>query len=432
MTDSLASRLKLSERDRAFLAGDMGEAGVMSMRILVTMAQAQGAGELLDIEGSHVDGCLLHGYSGLEFAERMVAGGAQVQVPTTLNVGATDLLRPQNHHGTARHQQQAARLMECYRLMGCEPMYTCAPYQALDLRNRPQLGQQVAWAESNAIVFANSVLGARTERYGDFLDICCAVTGRAPAVGLHLEANRRATWRVDVSRLPEALLGSDAFFPVLGYWLGSEAGRRVPVIEGLPTDCSEDQLKALGAAAASSGALALFHAVGVTPEAPTLEAACQGVVPEEVAILDLETVRRTRQRLSTESDGAINAVAVGSPHLSLVELRRLARLVEEYPPQEAVEVVACTSRFMAGLAESQGVRQRLEEQGVRVVVDTCVVVAPILTSEQGILMTDSGKFSHYTPGNLGMGVIYGSTSECVRSAHQGSVWRDRNLWGEAP
>ncbi|MDX1687771.1 MAG: aconitase X, partial [Candidatus Promineifilaceae bacterium] len=282
--------LELTERDSAMLAGEEGPAVQMAMRILTTMAGVYGAERLLDIESAHIDGCLYHGLSGLEFAERLVEGGAQVRVPTTLNVGAVDLMHPEHFRGTAEQAQRAQALMEAYRSMGCLPIWTCAPYQT---EQRPAFGTQIAWAESNAIVFANSVLGARTNRYGDFIDICAALTGRAPAVGLHLEENRRGQVLFRLTGIPEHLLYEDVLFPVLGYLIGARSGTSVPVIEGLSPETTEDQLKALGAAAASSGAVALFHAVGVTPEAETLDDAFHGGEPERTVAVTLDDLRQT-------------------------------------------------------------------------------------------------------------------------------------------
>ena len=322
--------VQLTERDAAMLAGEMGAATQMAMRILVTMAGVYGAPRLLDIESAHIDGCLYHGYSGLEFAERLVSGGARVAVPTTLNVGAMDLLHPEAFRGTAQVGQWATRMMQAYEAMGCRPTFTCAPYQAL---HRPPLGAQIAWAESNAIVFANSVLGARTNRYGDFIDICCAITGRAPDVGLYRSVNRRGQLLFRLRDVPARLLGEDVLFPVLGYWLGMRTGTKIPVITGLLPDTTEDQLKALGAAAASSGGVALFHAVGVTPEAPTLDAAFQGRPPERVVDVTLDDLRSALGVLSTAPDGPIDVVALGSPHFSLDEFARLLPLVEAHPPR---------------------------------------------------------------------------------------------------
>ena len=418
-------QLHLTERDAAMLAGDMGAAIQMAMRILVTMAGVYGATRLLDIESAHIDGCLYHGYSGLEFAERLVSGGGRVAVPTTLNVGAMDLLHPEVFRGTAQVGQWATRLMEAYQAMGCRPTFTCAPYQAM---HRPPLGAQIAWAESNAIVFANSVLGARTNRYGDFIDICCAITGRAPDVGLHRTENRRGQLLFRLRDIPARLRGEDVLFPVLGYWLGTRTGTKTPVIEGLLPDTTEDQLKALGAAAASSGGVALFHAVGVTPEAPTLEAAFQGRPPEAVCDVTLADLRGALSVLSTAPDGPIDVVALGSPHFSLDEFARLLPLVEAHPPHAAVEFSVCTPRLALAALQQRGWLARLRAAGVQVIVDTCVVVTPIVRARGGVLMTNSGKFAHYAPGNIGLQVVYGSLEECVRSAAAGRVWRDAGLW----
>jgi predicted aconitase len=418
----------LTPYDRAFLAGERGAAGRMAMRILVGMAEVYGAGELLDITSAHIDGCLFHGDSGLEFAERLVAGGAQVRVPATLNVGALDLLHADNFNGTPDLARRARRLMKAYESMGCQPIWTCAPYQAA---HRPALGEQVAWAESNAIAFVNSVLGARSNRYGDFIDICAAITGRVPACGLHVTENRRGRIVYDLHSLPARLLESPVLAPVLGYHVGTDCRTIVPVIDGLPATTDEDFLKALGAAAASSGAVALFHVVGVTPEAPTLDAALHGLAPQRVERLTLSDLEATRDLLSTVDDEAkLAAVALGSPHFSYEEFARLVPLIERWAPAPEVEFVVCTNRVALARIEHAGWAEILRQAGVRLVVDTCVVVTPILRAVDGAVMTNSGKFAHYTPGNTGLAVIFGSLRECVRSAAAGRVWRDPELWGD--
>ena len=417
--------LTLSQRDTAMLDGEQGAATQMAMRILTTMADVYGASELMDITAAHIDGCLYHGYSGLEFAEKLVAGGAQVVVPTSLNVGAMDLIHPEHFQGTAQVGEWATRTMKAYEAMGCQPIYTCAPYQT---GYRPKFGEQIAWAESNAIVFANSVLGARTHRYGDFIDICAAITGRAPAVGLHLTENRRGQILFRLENIPERLLNESVLYPVLGYLVGSQSANRIPVIEGLPPTATEDQLKALGAAAASSGAVALFHAVGITPEAPTLDDAFQHQQPEQTITITLDSLRQMRDKLATVPDGAIQVVALGSPHFSMTEFADLLPLIEAHPPQPTVEFIVCTNRIVQVNLQKRGWLERLQAAGVQIVVDTCVVVTPIVRARDGVLMTNSGKFAHYAPGNIGFQVVYGSLEECVRSAAQGSVWRDLDLW----
>jgi predicted aconitase/predicted aconitase with swiveling domain len=318
--------------------------------------------------------------------------------------------------------------MQAYETMGCRPVWTCAPYQAAQ---RPPTGSQIAWAESNAIVFANSVLGARTNRYGDFIDICAALTGRAPAVGLHLTENRRGQLLFRLDAIPERLRQTDVFYPVLGYYLGMTAGTKIPVIDGLPTTTTEDQLKALGAAAASSGAVALFHAIGVTSEALTSEAAFQGRTPEAVIEVTTADLRQALGCLSTAPDGPIHVVALGSPHFSPGEFAQLLPLLEQYPPYPSVEFIVCTNRLVLATLNKRGWLAKLKAANVQVVVDTCVVVTPIVRAQEGVLMTNSGKFAHYSPGNIGLQVVFGSLEECVRSAALGRVWRDEGLWEEA-
>jgi predicted aconitase len=307
--------------------------------------------------------------------------------------------------------------------MGCLPTWTCAPYQT---EHAPHFGEQIAWGESNAVVFANSVIGARTERYPDLLDICAAITGRVPAFGLHLEQNRRGEVRVRLKGVPQRLQADSAFYPVLGHALGKIAGDRVPVIEGLEVMPGEDDLKALGAAAASSGNVGLFHIVGVTPEAPTLEAATGGQ-PTEIVEVDMPALRAARAELTTASGDALDMVVLGSPHFSLAEFRQLAPLLEGHR-HPSVRILVTTSRAVAHLARQQGLLDALDAFGGQVTVDTCILASPMLPPDVRRLMTNSGKYAYYSPGLLGAQVVYGSLEDCIHSARLGRVERDESLW----
>lgn len=405
------------------------------MRLVVRAAEALGAEQLIPITRAHVDSCLYHGEATLDFVERLVEGGAQVAVPTTLNVGALDLLHPELWRGDARTADRGRLLMAHYRSLGCQPTYTCAPYQLPFAR--PAVGEQVAWAESNAIVFCNSVLGARTERYGDFTDIACAIAGRVPDAGLHRTDARRAVLVLRLADdVPAALRDDDAFYPVLGIVLGRRAGSRVAAIDGLPHGVSDDRLKAVGAAAASSGAVAMFHAVGSTPEAPTLDAALQDTAPEETAEISMLELRAARDELTTASGGAapgtpIGSVSLGTPHASLPELRVIERELAGARPAQGVELLVSTARHLLAHAEEEGLARRLRALGVELLVDTCSYFAPVLRPSPLPVMTDSGKWAFYAPGNIGVEVVFGSVRECVRSAVEGRVWRDADLWGTA-
>jgi len=416
--------LNLTTEDRALLSGSDGEATALAMRILVSAAELLRARSLVQITSAHIDGCLYHGDGGVEFAETLVAAGGQVAVPTTLNVGALDLLHPDSVRVDQSKTSMARRQMDAYVSMGAQPTFTCAPYQ---IGHEPGVGEQVAWGESNAIAFANSVLGARTERYGDFLDACCALTGRAPLYGLHIAKNREAKVVVDVTAVPGALKDQDVFYPVLGTWLGLEVGREIPLIVGLPPTVTRDQLKALGASAASTGAVALFHVLEVTPEAPTLDAVISKDGPVRQIALKPDMVKRALGRLTT-ADAAeqIDAVAVGSPHFSITEFEALLKLIRGRC--FAVPFYACTARDTLRDLERRGDLHVLHEAGVEIVADTCVVVTPILPESGSVLMTNSGKFAHYGPSNTGYDVVYGSLEDCVESAVSGIVVRTEGIW----
>ena len=388
------------------------------MRILVGAARILGAEELIDIRSAHIDGCLYHGDSGALFAERLVASGARVCVPTTLNVGALDLLHGGRVRMAAETRDMARRMMSAYVAMGCQPTWTCAPYQA---GHRPAVGQDVAWGESNAVAFCNSVLGARTNRYGDFLDICAAITGRAPRTGLHLPAQRIAKVLIDATQLPRAFTEEDIAYPIIGTWLGREVGSSVAAFAGLGHP-SEDQLKALGAAAASSGSVGLFHVIGVTPEAANQEIAFGGHDPEKTIALTADMLTEARATLSTVTLSAgdpIDAVAIGSPHLSASELRLLDAALAGRSCK--VPLYACTGRHSLAAIAKEGIEARLTACGVVFIADTCIVVTPILPMSGGVVVTNSGKFAHYTPANTGYDVVFASLDDCVDSAVAGRL-----------
>ncbi|WNJ92621.1 aconitase X catalytic domain-containing protein [Bosea sp. 685] len=417
--------LELSAQERSIASGAQGEGAAMALRIVTEAARLMGAPRLIPIASAHIDGALYHGDSGTLFAERLVAGGARVAVRATLNVGALAPAGCAAIRLPAHERDMAGRMMRAYEAMGCEPSWTCAPYQA---GHRPAVGTDVAWGESNAVIFCNSVLGARTNRYGDFLDIACAIAGCAPDYGLHRPENRVASLLIDVSGLSSTLRSSDVFYPVLGTYLGRAAGSAVAVIEGLQGCTNEDRLKALGAAAASAGGVGLFHVAGVTPEAPDAATALGHVPPREHLVLTPQELQAALARLSTAgTTQRIDAVAIGSPHLSLAEIAEVERLLAGR--RLAAPLYANTGRHVVGPLAADGRRAALEAAGVVFVVDTCVVVTPILPEIEGaVLMTNSGKFAHCAPGNTGYAVTYGSLSECVESAVAGRLVREAQQW----
>lgn len=419
------SVVTLTPEEQNLLDGARGAGVAMAMRLVVRLAEAMDATELRPISGAHIDSCLYHGQSGLDFVNVLVDGGAQVVVPTTLNVSSLDLIHPELFLGDDETRTSATALMDAYVSLGCEATWTCAPYQR---EARPGLGDDIAWAESNAIVFANSVLGARTHRYGDFIDIAAAVTGRVPNAGLHLTENRHASLIVDVSELSPTLLATSAVFPMIGLLVGRAAGNDIPAVVGLPSTTNEDDLKALGAAGASSGSLAMFHAVGLTPEAPTLDAACGGQSQLRTVTVTAADIRAARDELSQTTSTTLTSINLGTPHYSVTEIGKLHEAMVGKTVNESIAFYVSTGREVLAEAGLRGWVTPLEAAGVTFVTDTCTYITPIVRDTTGVAMSDSAKWAYYAPGNIGVESIFASLDECVESAVAGRIIRDDELW----
>lgn len=418
--------LSLTEEEEAMLAGEFGEATRLAMRILTRMAPLYGATALLPVTRAHIDGCIYEGDAGLEFAERLASLGGRVRVPTSLNVVSLDHRHWRQLGLPETYADKARRLGKAYLDMGAAPTFTCAPYQTAAA---PSFGEQVAWSESNAVAYANSVIGARTNRYGDYLDISCALTARVPAAGLHLSENRLGQVLIRLRAVPGALFARDDFYPVLGYLLGKLVDDEIAVVEELEARPGEDQLKALAAAAATSGSVALFHLVGITPEAPTPREAFGGRAALRMLDVGMDDLRRARRELTTATDELVDLVAFGSPHCSLAECRHLAGLMRGRRAAAGVEVFITTSRAVRDLLERSGELQTLVAFGAKVTADTCIVVAPLVRTGARTMMTNSGKYAHYAPGLIGVQAVFASTEECVASAEAGRVVVEDGPWG---
>jgi len=426
MSEAIEENLELNDVDRAMLAGELGPAPQLAARVIVRMAQVQGAETLLDIEGAHIDSSLYMGDATLIFAERLAEMGAQVSVPSTLNVSGVDEHGWQHWSVPEDWAHKAHRQMLAYQEMGCIPTWTCAPYQTM---YKPEFGQQIAWGESNAIVFANSVIGARTERYPDLMDICAAITARVPAVGLHLDENRVGQILIRLKDIPAKVQESDTLFPVLGHWMGKIVGDKIPVLLDLDVDPTEDQLKSFGAAAASSGSVGLYHIVGVTPEAKTVKMAFKSRKPDRVIELTMADLRAAWDELTTSEGADLDMVVLGSPHFSLQEFARLAPLLEGKNKHPDVKFLVTSSRAMTALAEKGGHLRSLKDFGANVTLDTCILTTPMLSPEIKTIMTNSPKYAYYAPGLLNTEVVFGSLEDCVTSAVKGKVTRKEALWG---
>ncbi|MEX4004996.1 aconitase family protein [Paraburkholderia sp. EG285A] len=412
------SDVALTERDQRLLCGDEGTAIRIAMEIIVEMAKAGGARSLIDVQQAHIDGCIYTGPATLKFAQQLVEWGARVKVPTTLNSISVDRCGWRSMGVPAEMGAPSESLAQAYIDMGVQATYTCAPYF---LQSAPKFGEQIAWAESNAVIYANSVLGARTAKYPDFLDIFIALTGRTAAADVHLTENRAARLLIDVTAPPVI---DDSFWPLLGYYVGLCAGRDIPVIDGVGgLEPTAADLRAFGAAFATTSSAPMFHIAGVTPEASSVAAAMDGNEPSfvrKVSVTDLYQVWRGFNRTSARK---IDFVALGNPHFSKEEIVRLARECDGRVKADDVGIMVTTNRGTLASSDIESAVTSLRSFGVQFVVDTCwcVIREPVIPSTARVIITNSGKYAHYGPGLVERNIRFGSLSQCVDAACTGSL-----------
>lgn len=403
--------IELTEHDRALLAGSYGKAAQVAMQIVLRMAHLQGATQLVDITQAHIDGCIYTGPASLRFARQLVAWGAKVRVPTTLNSISVDQRRWRELGIDPALGVPASDLGDAYMAMGAQLSFTCAPYL---LDSAPKAGEQIVWAESNAVVYANSVLGARTLKYPDYLDICIALTGRAPLIGCHLEDQRKARLQIELPTLGNL---DDSFYPLLGYHIGALAGSRIPLVLGLKQQHPDlDDLKAFGAAFATTSAAPLFHIAGVTPEALDPAQVLDGPLP--VLKVSLEDLLLSWHELNSARDPKVDVVSLGNPHFSLSEFAHLARLCQGRKRHPDVVLAITCGRAVLEQARAAGHLGVIEAFGAVIVSDTCwcMLGEPVIPPAARNLMTNSGKYAHYAPGLVGRKVHFASLAECVDAA----------------
>ena len=413
------AKIDLSLTDRAMLDGSDGLAQRIAMEVICAMAALQGATALVDVTQGHIDGCILANTANLRFAETMAEMGGRVRVPTTMNAISVD-------HGNWKSQGvppvfglRAARLADAYVRMGARPTFTCAPYL---LDTAPGAGENIGWSESNAVIFANTVLGARTVKHPDYLDLFIAMTGRAPMSGVYLPANRAPRLRIHIE-LPQD--HDDALWPMLGYIAGQLAPNTIPLLTGLEaTQPSHDDLKAMCAAFGTTSAAPMLHVAGHTPEAADFPE------PEDRVTVKRSDLARVWEELN-QGPRQIDLVAFGSPHFSLSECHALADLVEGHRA-ESTEMIVTVGQNVLHAAREDGTLAKLEAFGATVFPDICwcSITEPLMPPKARSLMTNSGKYAHYAPGLSGREVRFGSLAECAETARTGVAPASPPAWLE--
>lgn len=386
----------LTREEEKMYSGEYGPAMEKSMEILVALGDIYGADGMVEIVSAQISGVSYKtiGDAGLEYLENLAGEGAQVVVPSTLNPAGVDLDQWKELGFPAEFTKKQLLIVEAYRKMGISTTCTCTPYL---VGNVPPLGSHIAWSESSAVCYGNSVLGARTNREGGPGALSAAICGRTPNYGYHLDKGRVPHLLVEVET---PLTGAD--YGALGYLVGKAVGNGIPYFKLLDKQQKKPQvnhLKALGAALASSGAVALFHMENTTPE-------FQEAKPHTPNLEKLTVTRKdmndTREKLSTSQKPDL--VCLGCPHASLEEIKEVALKLAR--KKLANQLWVCTSISVKAASDRMGYTRIIEEAGGHVVCDTCMVVAPIEDMGFKVIGVDSAKAANYVPGMCGLDVVF--------------------------
>jgi len=390
----------LTKEEESILNGEQGPVLERMMRLLARLGDIYGADKMIPVGSVQVAGVSYKsiGDPGTEFLEDMASKGGQVRVLTFLNPAGMDLEDWEALGFPKDFAEHQLRIMKAFKSMGIIVTSTCTPYLA---GNLPRFREHIAWSESSAVSFANSVISARTNREGGPSALAAALLGKTPNYGLHLDENRKPHVFVDVS----AQLKSDSDFGALGWHIGKQVKNKIPYYKGLPAWTTTDNLKALGAAMAASGAVALYYAEGLTPEAHLHDVS--GL--EKISVSDKD-IKATYDTLNSGEEPDI--VIMGCPHASLRDIQKVVDLLKGKTLKKPLWI--CTSRVMKEAANRMGYTETIEKAGGRVVADTCMVVSPIEKMGYQTTGCTSGKAAQYLPGFCKQKVVFNNVESLVK------------------
>jgi predicted aconitase len=414
--------MHLTKEENDMLGGKHGYPIQKCMEILVSLGDCYDAEKMVPVSSTHLiahRSAIMRG--GMAFIKEMADRGGKFVPFTTLDVPVIDTrLRNDPVIGVSEEYFKGqVSLTNDLARMGAFLANTCTPYL---VANVPRFGQHCAWSESSAVIFANSVLGARTNREGPPSSLAAALTGRTPAYGYHLDHNRYGDLEISIN----TKLNGVVDYGTLGYFIGKVAEDKVPVLTGIPHSISWPELKMLGAAAATSGAVALYHIVGVTPEATTKKAAFGHKKNWPVFEFSKKELEETEASLDA-ARGDVELVVFGCPHLSIQEIREIAALLKSKKLKDEIELWVFFPRILATFAENMEYVKIIETSGARVITDSC----PVGLSEHliggkrrksQIVATNSAKLPTYMSSREGSLLHYGSTEKCIRAAVTGA-WK---------
>jgi len=377
--------LELSYEQEKMLRGERGDAVQLAMEILTKEGESAGADALVPIRSAHVQAHYgRESDNGLAIMEKFAGAGGRFAVPTTVEPLGIDLENWRRFGVPNAFAEKQLRLRDAYARLGGIPCWTCVQYQVC---NFPKKGEAVAWSGSSSVVFANSLIGCRTNRMKVGLDLACAVTGLTPRCGMLVDENRTAkiSFKIELDRI------GDLDYRTMGFFIGKIARARVPALEGLPPSVTSDHLKHLGASAATAGPVDMIHYVGVTPQSETLQRATGGDAAERIGIgrRELEEVEKDLDQTDEKPD----LVALGTPHLSVNELGQVERLLQGRKLLPGIRMFVYTSSEAYALSEMSGIRRGIERAGGRLSHTTDGEISPLRQLGFKIVATDSAKMA---------------------------------------
>ncbi len=411
----------LTDEETRMLNGEKGDAVRKAMEILVALGESFDAKRLVQTSNVHMasSSVLVAEEAGTRFVEDIRKQGGNFVTRVTTNPTAVDPTKWEAIGIPESDNVLQTRLNAAYAGMGANSCNTCIPYL---VGNTPRYGEHLAWGESSAVVYANSVCGSRTNREGGPSGLASALTGLTPEYGFHLKENRYGKLLIKV----ETPLNDMTDYGTLGCFAGKIAGQDTPVFVGIPPDPTLEELKALSAALASSGSVSMFHAVGVTPEAATVEEAFGPNKPQQVLVFDLDEKKKTEAFLNKESSDHVDWILVGCPNASVQEIREVAEALEGRTVHEGVTLWVTTAGAMYAMADRMGYIKTIEDAGGVVVRETCPFLARsrVIAPEKGYrtLTTNSAKMAFYAPGQFGLPTHYGNLGRVMQAAING-IWR---------
>ncbi|MCF8094505.1 MAG: aconitase X catalytic domain-containing protein [Desulfobacteraceae bacterium] len=418
--------INLETEQKEMLRGSMGPGVSKAMEILYAYGQCYDARQMIPVTSVHVAGnfpVLMD--EGIEWLEKLAEDGARVSVFTTKNPEMFDLERAEALNVPTFYQVRQKRIHEVLKKLGIIPTYSCHHYL---VGNVPKFGDHIAWASSGSQVYANSVIGARSNRDGDHVALAAAITGVIPEWGLHLTKNRKAEVLVDVGRL-DLKNFSTADYKALGWQLGKKIGMKIPAFVNLPANIDIEAIKGILYTITVTGATGLVHMVGITPEAPTLEAAFAGPPPKTPDItVSQNEIDAAYKEISSSSEKKVDLVIFGCPQCTIQEIKEITAMLDGRKLNSETRLWICTSRWVKTLCERMGLLDKLNASGADIVCDIGAADGPHLyLREQGVrvIAVNSAKASYYAHNLFGMETWFGTTRQCVETAVSGK-WEGKN------